>query len=84
MREYLRQGMEAPVSLLLPIGDFYTMGPRQAAKACELVNPEWIVPHHYGTFPALPGTPDALRALLPTNMRNRLLAPAPGETLSLS
>jgi L-ascorbate metabolism protein UlaG (beta-lactamase superfamily) len=74
--------MYRPTILILPIGDFYTMGPRQAAKACELVNPQWIIPQHYGTFPALTGTPDALRELLPTNMRARLLAPSPGETIS--
>ncbi len=70
-----------PTVLMLPIGDFYTMGPRQAAKACELVNPQWIIPQHYGTFPGLTGTPDALRALLPSTMRDRVIAPAPGETV---
>ncbi len=70
-----------PSILMLPIGDFYTMGPRQAAKACELVAPEWIIPQHYGTFPALTGTPEALRALLPAGLRDRVLAPAPGETI---
>lgn len=71
-----------PDILMLPIGDFYTMGPRQAAKACELVNPRWIIPQHYGTFPALTGTPAALRELLPIHLRDRLLAPAPGETIA--
>lgn len=70
-----------PTVLMLPIGDFYTMGPRQAAKACELVAPEWIVPHHYGTGPALTGTPDALRTLLPAPLADRVLAPPPGETI---
>ncbi len=70
-----------PSILMLPIGDFYTMGPLQAAKACELVDPAWIIPHHYGTFPALSGTPAALRNHLPPEMRNRVIAPAPGETV---
>lgn len=70
-----------PTVLMLPIGDFYTMGPRQAAKACELVSPEWIIPQHYGTFPALTGTPDALRALLPPMLADRVLSPPPGETI---
>jgi L-ascorbate metabolism protein UlaG (beta-lactamase superfamily) len=69
-------------SIFMPaIGDFYTMGPRQAAKACELVNPQWIIPHHYATFPALTGTPDALRQHLPATMRDRVIAPPPGETV---
>ncbi|MDX2262122.1 MAG: metal-dependent hydrolase [Gemmatimonadales bacterium] len=70
-----------PSILMLPIGDFYTMGPRQAAKACELVRPEWIVPQHYGTFPGLPGTPDAFKGYLPTDLRDRVLTPAPGVTI---
>ncbi len=73
--------MYRPTVLMLPIGDLFTMGPRQAAKACDLVNPQWIIPQHYGTFPALTGTPDALRSLLSQEMRDRLLTPAPGETI---
>ena len=41
----------------LPIGDLYTMGPEQAAKASELLGVKQVVPMHYGTFPALTGTP---------------------------
>ena len=52
----------APDLALLPIGDFYTMGPREAAKACELLAAPGVVPMHWGTFPALTGTPAALRA----------------------
>jgi L-ascorbate metabolism protein UlaG (beta-lactamase superfamily) len=49
-----------PDLAFLPIGDFYTMGPRQAALACKLLNVKQVIPIHYGTFPALIGTPDAL------------------------
>ncbi len=52
----------APDLALLPIGDFYTMGPREAAKACELLRAPRVIPMHWGTFPALTGTPAALRA----------------------
>jgi len=37
------------------------MGPREAAKACELLRVDAVVPIHYGTFPALTGTPGAFR-----------------------
>jgi len=50
-----------PDVALLPIGDLFTMGPREAAKACELLGVDAVVPIHYGTFPALTGTPDAMR-----------------------
>jgi L-ascorbate metabolism protein UlaG (beta-lactamase superfamily) len=53
-----------PELALLPIGDFYTMGPREAALACRLLNAKKVIPMHFGTFPALTGTPEALAALL--------------------
>ena len=51
----------APDVALLPIGDFYTMGPRSAAEAVRLLGVKTVVPMHYGTFPVLVGTPDELR-----------------------
>jgi L-ascorbate metabolism protein UlaG (beta-lactamase superfamily) len=51
----------APDLALLPIGDFYTMGPREAAKACELLKVPRVIPMHFATFPALTGSPAALR-----------------------
>ena len=71
----------APDVAVLPIGDHFTMGPEEAAVAAELVGASRVVPSHYGTFPLLTGTPDALRPLLPAGVE--LLAPAPGETLTL-
>jgi len=49
-----------PDLAFLPIGDFYTMGPREAALACRLLNVKKIIPMHFGTFPALIGTPAEL------------------------
>ena len=51
----------APDLACLPIGGHYTMGPREAAKACELLAVPRVVPMHWGTFPVLSGTPEALR-----------------------
>lgn len=45
----------------LPIGDHYTMGPREAAYAIRLLGVRKVVPLHWGTFPVLTGTPQALR-----------------------
>ncbi len=53
-----------PHVAILPIGDFYTMGPREAAYATRLLNVPAVIPAHYGTFPALQGTPAALRDAL--------------------
>ena len=51
----------APDIALLPIGDFYTIGPRSGAEAIRLLGVKTVIPMHYGTFPELVGTPDELR-----------------------
>lgn len=51
----------APSLGFLPIGDLYTMDPVQAAMACGFLRLSQVVPIHWGTFPVLTGTPDALR-----------------------
>ena len=53
-----------PQLAFLPIGGHYTMDPRGAALATELLGVSDVIPMHYGTFPALAGTPDQLRAEL--------------------
>jgi L-ascorbate metabolism protein UlaG (beta-lactamase superfamily) len=50
-----------PDMAMLPIGDFFTMGPQTAAKAVELLGVRRVLGMHYGTFPLLPGTPQELR-----------------------
>ena len=50
-----------PDLAFLPIGGHFTMGPREAAYAVELLGVAEVVPIHWGTFPLLAGTPDALR-----------------------
>ena len=51
-------GEDAPLDLaLLPIGDHFTMGPKDAARAVEFLAPKRVVPIHYGTFPPLVGDP---------------------------
>jgi L-ascorbate metabolism protein UlaG (beta-lactamase superfamily) len=73
--------MYQPQIAFLPIGDLYTMGPEQAAKACELLGVKQVVPMHYGTFPALTGTPAKLRELV-TPRGVQVLELRPGETAS--
>jgi len=54
----------APEIAMLPIGDHYTMGPREAAYACKLLKPGTVIPMHFGTFPVLTGRPSDLRKLV--------------------
>jgi len=68
---------------ILPIGDHFTMGPREAAKACELLGADRVVPMHYATFPVLTGTPAGLReACADRGLDVEVIAPEPGETVS--
>ena len=73
--------MHRPAIAFLPIGDLYTMDPEQAAKACELLAVKQVVPMHYGTFPALTGTPARLRELVEPH-GVQVLELKPGETAS--
>ncbi len=50
-----------PELAMLPIGDHFTMGPREAAHAIRLLGVKHVIPMHYATFPMLTGTPEALR-----------------------
>src|SRR5438105_10160 len=52
-----------PDLAVLPIGDHFTMGPKEAAVALELLGVKRCVPCHYGTFPLLTGTPQELQQL---------------------
>jgi L-ascorbate metabolism protein UlaG (beta-lactamase superfamily) len=70
-----------PDFAILPIGDHYTMGPREAAVALELLGVKRCIPCHYGTFPILRGTPEQLREFVDDV---DVLAPAPGETVELA
>jgi L-ascorbate metabolism protein UlaG (beta-lactamase superfamily) len=53
-----------PELAFLPIGDFYTMGPEEAAYAARLLKVKQVIPMHYGTFPVLTGRPEQLEAKL--------------------
>ena len=68
-----------PQVAVLPIGDHYTMGPEEAAVALELLGNPRCVPCHWGTFPLLTGTPDALAKLT----RSPVDRIEPGDTVEL-
>jgi L-ascorbate metabolism protein UlaG (beta-lactamase superfamily) len=52
-----------PEIAMLPIGDHYTMSPREAAYAVGLLQPKTVIPMHFGTFPVLTGRPAELAKL---------------------
>ncbi|MBM4166267.1 MAG: metal-dependent hydrolase [Ignavibacteria bacterium] len=72
-----------PDIAFLPIGDLYTMGPKEAAYACTLINPKFIIGMHYGTFPVLSGTPEALKKLLSPALRMKVMELEVGKSVGV-
>jgi L-ascorbate metabolism protein UlaG (beta-lactamase superfamily) len=72
-----------PDVTILPIGDHFTMDPRQAGYALKLIRSPYAIPGHYGTFPILTGTPEALEAAIKEfDAPTRVLALKPGESVA--
>lgn len=63
----------------VPMGDYYTMGPEEAALSCEMLNPELAIPIHYGTFPVLTGDPEEFKEFTEEYCDTEVLIPKPGE-----
>lgn len=70
-----------PELACLPIGDLYTMGPREAALAIRLLGVRQVVPMHYGTFPFLTGRPEQLRDMTQDIAGLEIHTLKPGESL---
>lgn len=70
-----------PEVALLPIGSHYVMDPKEAALACRLLKPRFVIPMHYGTFPVLTGTAEELKELLKDQPETQVIALKPGETV---
>ena len=66
---------------VLPIGDHYTMGPADAARAVEFVRPKAVIPCHYNTFPPIRQDPETFRAAVgKTAPGTAVVVLAPGES----
>ena len=80
---YIRE-LHAPDLALLPIGGHFTMGPREAAIAVELLGVREVLPIHWGTFPILAGTPEQLRSELAARSLGDVVvhAPEPGQPIT--
>ncbi len=70
-----------PDVAVLPIGDHFTMGPKEAAVAVELLGVKRIVPCHWGTFGLLTGTPDELEKLAPSGVTIEKIEPGDSVTV---
>ncbi len=70
-----------PHLVMLPVGDLFTMGPREAAYACKLLKPTTVIPMHFGTFPVLTGTPRELERAV-SDLGIEVINPVPGQSIS--
>ncbi len=65
----------------LPIGDNFTMGPKDAAYAVELLNPKLTIPVHFDTFPPIEQDPKIFKALV---LKHAVKIMNVGETIELA
>jgi hypothetical protein len=70
-----------PELAMLPIGSHYVMSPAEAALACRMLKPRWVIPMHYGTFPVLTGTAEEL--IDPERGAGDQVIPEAGETVRM-
>jgi L-ascorbate metabolism protein UlaG (beta-lactamase superfamily) len=70
-----------PDIALLPIGDLFTMGPREAAYAIRFLGVKHVIPMHYATFPLLTGTPEQLKQHAKDIAGLEIHTMQPGDTL---
>ena len=63
---------------LLPIGDNFTMGPEDAARAVEFIKPRVVIPMHYNTFDVIKQDPQHFKQLV--GQRAEVVILEPGES----
>lgn len=68
---------------MLPIGDYYTMGPKDAALAAEFLKAKYVIPVHYNTWPPIAQDPEAFKADVEANTASRVLIVKPGQSITM-
>lgn len=68
---------------VLPIGDHFTMGPKDAVKAAAMLRADTIIPCHYNTFPPIEQDPQAFKAEVEESTASRVVVLVPGESLDM-
>jgi L-ascorbate metabolism protein UlaG (beta-lactamase superfamily) len=68
---------------ILPIGDYYTMGPDDAVRAVKLLEPRHVLPIHYDTFPPIAQDADAWAARVRGETRAEPVVLQPGDWFDL-
>ncbi len=66
---------------LLPIGDNFTMGPEDAAKAVEFLKPKKVMPMHYLAWPLIEQDPNKFKELV--GDKAEVVIVKPGESFEI-
>lgn len=73
-----------PRIALLPIGSYYTMGPREAALATSFIKPKVVIPMHYNTWPQIAQDPKEFESLVRRRVRGvKVSTINPGEEITV-
>ena len=68
---------------VIPIGDHFTMGPEDAVRAVELLEPKVVLPCHYNTFPPIKQDAEAFKRMVEQRTATQVMVVSPGETIDL-
>jgi L-ascorbate metabolism protein UlaG (beta-lactamase superfamily) len=68
---------------ILPIGDFYTMGPDDALRAIQFLRPRRVLPIHYNTFPPIAQDASSWASRVRASTKAEPVVLEPGESISL-
>jgi L-ascorbate metabolism protein UlaG (beta-lactamase superfamily) len=74
------EGLDVAV---IPIGDHFTMGPKDAVRAVKFLNPKVVIPCHYNTFPPIEQDPQAFKKQVESETSAACVVLEPGATYQL-
>jgi len=74
------EGLDVAV---VPIGDHFTMGIKDAARAVGILGAGTVIPCHYNTFPPIRQDPQEFRSLVEGSTASKVVIPEPGDTIDL-
>jgi len=76
-------GEESLDAAAIPIGDNYTMGPKDALKAVRFLHPKIVIPIHYDTFDAIHQDVQAWKTLVETETDTKVIVMQPGKSVGI-
>jgi L-ascorbate metabolism protein UlaG (beta-lactamase superfamily) len=65
---------------VIPIGDHFTMGPKDAVRAVKFLNPRAVIPCHYNTFPAIQQNGEDFKRMVEEQTSAKCILLEPGQS----